>query len=241
VTLEDWLRPRAFLQPVVDLRARIDAAIGAVEIPRLPIPDWERYRADFTAGIPVLHSADAGVDLDVTVKAMDALAAKLEAETGSAPDPGTLRYASWTVLSISLRPVVEAFAEWRDDDRWLRRHCPTCGSLPAMAQLAGADPGRRRYLACGGCGTRWRFGRTACPFCEVESSRLTSLSIDGEAGLRIDFCESCRGYLKTYNGQGDEHVLLADWTSLHLDVLARDRGLFRTAASLYELEPVAAR
>jgi hypothetical protein len=30
-------------------------------------------------------------------------------------------------------------------------------------------------------------------------------------------------------------VLLADWTSLHLDVLARDRGLKRLAASLYEL------
>jgi Molybdopterin oxidoreductase Fe4S4 domain len=54
-------------------------------------------------------------------------------------------------------------------------------------------------------------------------------------GCRIDYCEACRGYLKTYNGKGNEHVLLADWTSLHLDLLARDRGLKRLAASLYEI------
>jgi FdhE protein len=59
--------------------------------------------------------------------------------------------------------------------------------------------------------------------------------VDGEGGLRIDYCDSCKGYLKTYNAEGNEGVLLADWTSLHLDVIARDRGLKRLAASLYEL------
>ena len=45
----------------------------------------------------------------------------------------------------------------------------------------------------------------------------------------------CGGYLKTYDGEGNESVLLADWTSLHLDIVARDRGLKRRAASLYDL------
>jgi hypothetical protein len=31
-------------------------------------------------------------------------------------------------------------------------------------------------------------------------------------------------------------VLLADWTSLHLDLLARDRGWRRLAASLFEID-----
>jgi hypothetical protein len=57
----------------------------------------------------------------------------------------------------------------------------------------------------------------------------------GEGGLRIDYCDGCHGYLKTYDGEGSESVLLADWTSLHLDLLARDRGLKRMAASLYEV------
>ena len=62
------------------------------------------------------------------------------------------------------------------------------------------------------------------------------VAVEGEAGLRIDYCESCSGYLKTYDGQGDEVLLLSDWSSLHLDLIARDRGLKRLAASLYEFE-----
>jgi FdhE protein len=71
----------------------------------------------------------------------------------------------------------------------------------------------------------------------VASHRLSVIGIEGESGLRIDYCDSCRGYLKTYDGQGSEDLLLSDWTSLHLDLLAGDRGLRRLAASLYELEP----
>ena len=61
------------------------------------------------------------------------------------------------------------------------------------------------------------------------------MTVEGERGLRIDYCESCKGYLKTYDGEGSETVLLADWTSIHLDVIASDHGLKRLAASLYEL------
>jgi FdhE protein len=150
---------------------------------------------------------------------------------------GLLRSVGWITLAAALRPLGQAFAEWRDDDRWLRRYCPTCGALPAMAQLVGVDPGRRRFLVCGRCASSWRYGRTGCPFCETESHRLASVGVEGEGGLRIDYCEACYGYLKTYNGQGGERVLLADWTSLHLDVVARDRGLKRLATSLYDLEP----
>ena len=53
--------------------------------------------------------------------------------------------------------------------------------------------------------------------------------------MRIDYCDACSGYLKTYDGEGSESVLLADWTSLHLDVIALERGLVRAAGSLYEL------
>jgi hypothetical protein len=34
-----------------------------------------------------------------------------------------------------------------------------------------------------------------------------------------DYCQSCRAYLKTYNGEENETLFLADWTSLHLDVM----------------------
>jgi FdhE protein len=109
-----------------------------------------------------------------------------------------------------------------------------------MAQLVGADPGRMRLLSCGCCGTRWQFKRTGCPFCESDSQRLASVTIEKEPGLRIDHCESCGGYLKTYDGEGNETLLLSDWSSFHLDLIAHDRGLKKLATSLYEFEPGAA-
>jgi hypothetical protein len=67
------------------------------------------------------------------------------------------------------------------------------------------------------------------------STDLRSLRSKGESAPRIDYCEACSGYLKTYEGQGSETLLLADWTSLHLDILAHDRRLMRCAESLYQL------
>ena len=150
--------------------------------------------------------------------------------------PGLLRYFGWTALARHLCPIVDAFARWREEECWLRSYCPTCGSRPSMAQLVGTDPGRLRLLSCAFCKTRWRYRRTGCPFCENQNDhRLAVLVVEGEGDLRIDYCEGCRGYLKTYDGEGSENVLLADWTSIHLDIIACDRGLIRSAASLYDV------
>ena len=163
-------------------------------------------------------------------------AAVFGGDSFSPTDPGLFRYLGWTVLVRYLAPVVSAFEKWRNEERWLRNSCPTCGELPAMAQLVGKDPGRLRKLSCGRCKTRWRYRRTGCPFCDAQDEhRLAVVAVEGEGGLRIDYCEACGGYLKTYDGEGSESVLLADWTSLHLDLIARDRGLKRKASSLYEL------
>ena len=162
-----------------------------------------------------------------------AMAWLVDGQSFSTANPGLLRWLGWTVLNRYFSRLVVAFANWRDDERWLRKYCPTCGSPPAMAQLAGIDPGRLRFLSCGCCGTRWRYRRTQCPFCERDEHRLSSFAIEGSP-LRIDYCEICGGYLKTYAGEDTETPLLADWMSIHIDILARDRGLRRCAGSLYE-------
>lgn len=165
-----------------------------------------------------------------------AVAWLLDSEGFNPAHPGLLRYLGWTALTQFLSPLVDGFGSWREEEQWLRGYCPTCGSPPAMAQLVGLDPGRVRLLSCACCSTRWRYRRIGCPFCESECDhRLSVLAIEGEKYLRIDYCQSCRAYLKTYNGEGSERLFLADWSSLHLDIIARDRGLRRLAASLYEL------
>jgi FdhE protein len=271
MTQDLWLETHSYLRPIADLSGQVDhAAVGIMVLDTL-IPDWEEYRADFLAGVPLLTSTVA-VDLEpggrMAVALLERLASEslsggfdeeirildtelrrepqvsrriadflLGDETLTPPFPGLLRYVAWTATARFLRPVVNAFELWRDEERWLRRYCPTCGSLPAMAQLLGVDAVRRRLLLCGCCGTRWQFKRTRCPFCETDTQRLASVSIEGEPGLRIDHCESCGGYLKTYDGQGNETLLLSDWSSLHLDLIAHERGLKRLATSLYEFEP----
>jgi FdhE protein len=180
------------------------------------------------------HCRTLNLELESNPDALDSALAR-----ALAPEPaqhGVLRFVAWTVMALYLKPVIGAFALWRDEERWLRHTCPTCGGTPAMGQLIGHDPGRLRLLACGCCRTRWRYRRTGCPFCDNQHNhRLAVVAIEGEVGLRIDYCETCSGYLKTATGEGSEEVLLADWTSLHLDLLARDRGLKRMAGSLYEL------
>jgi FdhE protein len=269
MTPDLWVDAHSYLAPVAGLCAQVDGAAAAIDVPGARVPDWDVYRADFVAGVPVLLSADAGVDLEPGGRMAAALIERLASGASSAPlateiralhatlrqdpliarriadfllgdetlappVPGLLRYLGWTAMARFLRPVVDDFSRWRDEERWGRRYCPTCGSLPAMAQLVGVDPGRMRLLSCGCCGTRWQFKRTGCPFCETDAQRLMSVTIDAEPGLRIDHCESCGGYLKTYDGQGYEKLLLSDWSSLHLDLIAHDRGLKRMAASLYE-------
>ena len=272
-TREGWLEAHPYLQPVAKLCAEVDRAARAIDVGRAGVPSWDAYDADFRAGVPLLRSAGAAIDLEPAGRATAALAERLaEAASGpftedaarldvalrhepraarrvadwllgegelAPPAPGLLRYLGWTAMARYLSSVVGAFEKWRNDELWLRSHCPTCGSLPAMAQLLGTDPGRKRLLVCGGCASRWQFPRTKCPFCEDDSQKQSVVAVQGEAGLRIDYCPSCSGYLKTYDGQGNEDLLLSDWSSLHLDLVAHDRGLKRRAASLFALDAAA--
>jgi FdhE protein len=271
MTPDLWLKAHSYLRPLADLSAQVDRAAAEINVLDARIPDWEDFRADFLAGVPLLPSTTAAVDLEPGGRMSGALLERLASGTSSGklaaetralntelrretwdshriadflrgdealtpPFPGLLRYLAWTATARFLRPVVNAFDGWRDEEQWLRRYCPTCGSLPAMAQLVGVDPGRMRLLWCGCCGTRWRYRRIGCPFCEsADAHRLSALAIEGEKHLRIDYCQFCRAYLKTYDGEGNESFFLADWTSLHLDIMACDRGLKRMANSLYEL------
>jgi FdhE protein len=160
-----------------------------------------------------------------------------EAAAPAVANPGLLRLLVWTALRRHLAPVIDAFRAWPGRLEWHQGHCPTCGALPVMAQLVPGDNGRQRLLACGHCRTRWEFRRVGCPFCDHESgARVDVLEVEGEE-LRLDACQECRGYLKTYTGAGDEGLFLADWSTLHLDVLARQRGFTRRGESLYDLPP----
>ena len=64
MTPDLWLDAHAYLRPLADLSTEVDRALAEIEVPDARIPDWEDYRADFLAGVPLLPSAAAGVNLE---------------------------------------------------------------------------------------------------------------------------------------------------------------------------------
>ena len=156
-------------------------------------------------------------------------------EKAPVPVGGLLRVLGWTAITRTLAPVLSRYAEWRNEEHWMRGYCPVCGSLPPVAQIPprGTQP---RMLSCGCCHSSWRYKRIGCPFCENDDpEQLGILNIEQEPLFRLDICDECNGYLKTYIGEGEIELHLSDWSTLHLDALARQQHLVRKGCSLFEL------
>jgi FdhE protein len=150
--------------------------------------------------------------------------------------PGTAHFLGWRSIECATRPWRESLSLWLEGVTWSQPYCPLCGEKPSMAQLVRTGKGRERFLSCGCCGTRWRYLRLACAFCgNNEQDKLDILELEQEENFRIDVCRECNGYIKTYLNEGDESLMLADWSTLHLDVIALEQGLKSGAHSLYEV------
>jgi len=83
--------------------------------------------------------------------------------------------------------------------------CPTCGATATLAVLGEDTGGRRRSLACACCHTTWSYKRVGCPYCGDESPQNV-LQLEEEKDVRVDTCDQCYGYVKTFTGQGDTSV-----------------------------------
>jgi len=149
------------------------------------------------------------------------------------PAAGLLRVLAWAAIRRTMAPVLKSYAELRKDEEWLRAYCPVCGAPPPLAHVLTDHP---RTLACCYCHTSWQFRRIGCPFCgNDDQNQLSVLTIEQEPLFRLDACGACHGYLKTYLGDSDMELHLSDWSTLHLDLLARENKLERKVASLYEV------
>lgn len=134
------------------------------------------------------------------------------------------------VLRLSLFPVLAlwsaAAAELWEAAGWSRGYCPCCGSWPLLAELRGLVQFRR--LRCGLCAADWSFDRLACPYCGGrDPAMLGYLQAGDDPSARLDTCEACRGYLKSISRltpHTSPGLLVADLATVHLDLIARDRG-----------------
>ena len=136
------------------------------------------------------------------------------------------------LIDSSARPSIEAGMEQLrrelDPETWLKGYCPVCGSLPSLSLLK--EETGKRYLFCSYCTYQWRIDRVFCPFCgNKEQESLHYFHGEGEEIYRIDLCDKCHQYIKTMDLRiiGDSDPSLEDLATLHLDLLATQKGYKR--------------
>ena len=136
------------------------------------------------------------------------------------------------LIHNSVRPSIEATVKQLpqeiNTDTWEKSSCPICGSLPHLSLLR--EEVGKRYLLCSYCGYPWRTDRLSCPFCKnKEQESLHYFYGEGEEIYRIDLCDLCHQYIKTIDTRtiGDEDMSLEDLATLHLDLLASEKGYKR--------------
>jgi len=126
-----------------------------------------------------------------------------------------------------LAPVVQALERHWLGPGWPRGFCPACGSWPLLAESRGLE--QFRWLRCGLCGAGWQVDRVFCPFCETRDHRqLHDLFVEGEESrCRVSVCDACRGFVRsisTLTALTAPGLLVAELETLHLELIARERG-----------------
>ena len=136
------------------------------------------------------------------------------------------------LVGNSIKPSIEAGMEQLcselDSETWLKGYCPVCSSLPHLSLLR--EEVGKRYLICSFCGYSWRIDRLICPFCNnKEQEFLQYFYGEGEETYRINLCNKCHQYIKTIDLRilGESDPSLEDLATLHLDILASQKGYKR--------------
>lgn len=129
---------------------------------------------------------------------------------------------------LILKKASSIFRQGFNDDKWLKEYCPFCGGRPGLGFINGDGI---RYLICVDCLMRWRFRRAVCPFCLDESGKYNLFELNG-LSVRVEFCDSCKGYLKTIMLNEEKSPYEFDIETIGLDLWAKNKGFIKKTASM---------
>jgi FdhE protein len=94
-----------------------------------------------------------------------------------------------------------------------------------MAVLRKGVRGRAKFLVCGTCRTEWGINRVECPYCDNDKQEnIRIIEFDAEKDLRIDTCDACKSYIKTYTGNSLDDIAMRDFASIHIDIASQKTG-----------------
>jgi FdhE protein len=152
-------------------------------------------------------------------------------------DAGRLAVAAQLAATPLLRACASQLRE-QIPESWMKGYCPICGAWPATAELRGLE--RNRRLRCGRCASDWALPVLQCPFCnELHHDRLRSLLPEGdEQTRRVDACDTCKGYVKTFStlqAMRPRALATIDLATVELDMVAEERGYARPSRLAFPL------
>lgn len=148
-------------------------------------------------------------------------------------------------LRYSLLPTLYEYAKEFYDQKlfngedWMKDYCPVCGDQHGLAEFRGTE--RFRHFRCLSCAGDWIYWRIACPYCDnKDHNKLETLFIEEEKGsYQLDVCQECHGYVKGINKLDKStpmFLLLDDFLTLHLDMLAIEKGYHKDSLSAKNLQ-----
>jgi len=208
---------------------------------------------DAAAG-PVMAELDLAVDslLDAVPEPLAAAGRTLagwsgrerrEAVEAWLDDPSLVDPLLGFWVRVAASPLLETAAVGAtvpNSEQWRGAACPLCGGQAQVSVIAeetgeflGGSP---RSLVCGRCAAWWSFPRAVCAVCGEEDPRnLGSYFVEDQRWVRVDACETCHGYVKTFDlreaGGRDVVPLVDDVATVTLDLWAGEQGLARPSAS----------
>lgn len=130
-------------------------------------------------------------------------------------------------------PYRSHFIKSFDINNWQKCECPFCGSKAGLSIIS--DSGARKII-CHLCWTEWSYPRLKCFNCEQETSEYALFEIS-ERDVRVDFCNSCKSYIKTLVFENsDEPYVLWDLKTVSLDGWAVSKGYKKPTPSLVGID-----
>jgi len=157
------------------------------------------------------------------------------AQTNSDSEPfeGML---SW----LFLQPYAQYLADHTDSNPPIGTPstCPLCGGKPAVGALRPEGDGAKRSLICALCGTEWDYRRIVCPACgEEEVNKLAIYTAKQFKHVRVEACDTCRGYLKTVDLTKDGHAVpvVDELATVPLDLWAAEHSYQKLRTNLLGL------
>ncbi len=225
-TLAAYLTEHEFLRETAEFHARLEKMFA--EIQPLNLPPRDKVLELVKDGVPLLQQEPFQSQiLDATQKLLPTIPRRLQEIflRQESSEEVLARKEFWAAVD---KLIPDELKRWEREE-WQENYCPICGRRPVMAQLRKFNEGRARYLICGGCRAQWNWRRVGCPYCGNEDlERIHILEFD--AKIRLDVCDVCNCYLKTYGSEDEEAIYLLDWTTLHADLLAEEKGLHKCGA-----------